>query len=416
MKHCNTVCIHKCRETTRRLYMYCCSCTILHVVHKVLAKQDLKKNFSTMSELDKAMCDDAQKRLKTGKGIKQKPRLIADKTIGVAQIGEIIVKYCEFKQSKDLHSLLCPASAIKISWKMKLLDTWIVKMAGICYELAAIAPNTKLNGSKVRKAIEARLQQGDIKNNTELQEKDFVDACDMMIRVALQQYRCMKQDMKAREIVMKKLDREDRRRVTLVLDRMLLPPVFEESTDEEENEVRLWNSENTDSQSSVQHALVPAEVLAVPADAMPQPTVDFDVSAFESIASDEGAEQVLRTPPRNSTVGFSSPEKPTKGRPSASSRASFRLSPSGTEVASNSKVHAQGEKRKQPASDAQLLAMADNFVPAAVSNSKPKKKPKFLKKPASVHALKRPAKAEVPLKKRVSTNDATQKKEKKAED
>ena len=80
-----------------------------------------------------------------------------------------------------------------------------MKLANLCYDLADVAPNSKLAGKKVREALQKILDLGEIRNTTERENKSFIDNSDLLIRTAMGMFRSLKRDLIKREQVLRRM-------------------------------------------------------------------------------------------------------------------------------------------------------------------------------------------------------------------
>ena len=112
---------------------------------------------------------------------------------------------------------------------------WLSKMGSLCFDLLAFAPNSKIAAKKMGEAIWKLLGAKELVNESGKPDGRFVDESNMTIRVALFQFRILKQDLQEREKVLRRLETKDRKRFLLILERMQLPPDCEDipSDDEE---------------------------------------------------------------------------------------------------------------------------------------------------------------------------------------
>ena len=138
-----------------------------------------------------------------------------------------------YKESTDRYALLAPPKALKLNWKQPCDPEWMLKMSSLCFDFAELAPNSKLKGSKLRETISLLLEKGDVTNSTNKDKRSFVDSCDLMIRIAMQQFRHAISDLGKRDQLFKRLPKAHSARIKLVLDSIWLPRDFQESSDEE---------------------------------------------------------------------------------------------------------------------------------------------------------------------------------------
>ena len=171
---------------------------------------------------------------------KQRPRLVADPSIGVGDLVSAVRNFCMFKGTSDLALIVSPNNGRTLAWKSRPDAEFMVKLAGLCYDLAVLAPNSKLPSKKLRQALAQLLLQGDIRNMTQKENNSFLDLGDLTIRIAMAQFRTCKQDLQQREIVMKRLQKSDQAKISHVLQRLQLPDQCTASDSEGEGEVDTW--------------------------------------------------------------------------------------------------------------------------------------------------------------------------------
>ena len=107
-------------------------------------------------------------------------------------------------------------------------------MSSLVFDMLAVAPNSKVQGKKLAEAIKKMLESGDLKNDTKHDNTKYADTCNLLIRIALSQFRTMKQDITKREQCFKRLASKDKKRFGLILERLQLPPEFENQQSDEE--------------------------------------------------------------------------------------------------------------------------------------------------------------------------------------
>lgn len=200
---------------------------------------------SSQSKLDHALAAQGSG-LAGRKGKSSKPRLTADPRIGSNEIADVLRKFLAYKGTTGLHAVVCPSKILKLNWKHALDPDWITKMSHLAFDLAELAPNSKLRGTKVREAIKKLLDSGEARNSTTRDDKNLIDSADLMIRVAMGQFRQLKTSLDKREQVLRRVPKEVQQKIKLVLDRLLLPPEFLNSDDEDEDEIVIWGNDKKD--------------------------------------------------------------------------------------------------------------------------------------------------------------------------
>lgn len=160
----------------------------------------------------------------------KRPRLTADARVSVKHFEELIHMACTWKNEKDLHSLICPppSSPKTISWSTQPVAEWMVKASGIIYDYVVLAPNTKIWQVRHAQALKNLVQDGRIQNKAGVSNENYVDNCDILIRILLGMFRDVKKHAKVYDRVMSKLGKDGQRRMKLVLDAITLPADFEQ--------------------------------------------------------------------------------------------------------------------------------------------------------------------------------------------
>ena len=160
----------------------------------------------------------------------KRPRLTADARVSVKHFEELIHMACTWKNEKDLHSLICPppSSPKTISWSTQPVAEWMVKASGIIYDYVVLAPNTKIWQVRHAQALKNLVQDGRIQNKAGVSNENYVDNCDILIRILLGMFRDVKKHAKVYDRVMSKLGKDGQRRMKLVLDAITIPADFEQ--------------------------------------------------------------------------------------------------------------------------------------------------------------------------------------------
>ena len=100
------------------------------------------------------------------------------------------------------------------------------KLAGFMYDLAGVAPNTKVSSTKLIAALKSLHTDGQIVNVTKQSDSAFFDRCDVTIRIMFGMYREVKNDEAAKGRVMKTPSPTDQKKIILVLEKLQLPKEF----------------------------------------------------------------------------------------------------------------------------------------------------------------------------------------------
>eukprot|EP00435_Cladocopium_sp_Y103_P070777 s140_g36.t1 len=209
------------------------------------------------------------------KGNKQSSRfrLIADATISVHSIQAVLTKYCELKQEKQLWSLICPppTGPMSYGWHSKPDGPWLMKVAGLLYDLLAICPNTKLVSKKVVAALKGMEQSfsAEFPHTKHLSKSDLMDKVDVTLRVLLSMMRQLKCSQVLKSRTYRMLSKADQCKMDIMLDRVVLPPELignENFEDEERYEGDIYMTSFEGSEKSLEVASAMTSCQLVPVD------------------------------------------------------------------------------------------------------------------------------------------------------
>ena len=198
-------------------------------------------NFLVMAALEFAM-KEKEERLAQERSMKQacRFRLIADKGISVASIQSVLSDYLRYKKTNDLWCLVAPPATgpQTFGWHTYPSADWLCKTASLLYDLVGLAPNTKLQSTKLVKCLRAMYDHKelhvDIKKGTTLD--DSFDKLDLTIRVLLNMIRTLKCNEFQRLKVQRSLTRQDWSKLEFVLDRVQLPAELMAASSQDEIE------------------------------------------------------------------------------------------------------------------------------------------------------------------------------------
>lgn len=156
-------------------------------------------------------------------------RLVADPYINVDQIQTCLERFLQVKGCTDL--LRCigpPASLVNVTWQTAPHGPWMVKVCDLIYDMLLICKNTKLQQTKVRKALTSMLTARtlELPPGNFGSKEDLLDRLDLSLRMVL----CMFRETKAKPVVrnrmMRSLNREEQVKINLCLDRVELPEEY----------------------------------------------------------------------------------------------------------------------------------------------------------------------------------------------
>ena len=226
-----------------------------------------------MAALDLAI-KEKEEMLAREKALKQasRYRLVADKTISVASIHSVLSNYLRHKETNDLWSLVAPPATgpQTFGWHTYPSPEWLCKTASLLFDLVELAPNTKLQSTKLFKCLRSMYENKelhlDIKKGFTV--NDSIDRLDLTIRVLLNMIRNLKCNDLQRLKTQRNLTRHDWLKLDLVLDRVQLPAELmavsslDSVEDEDGSTLRTVSVQNEGSASGAAEclALVPCPV------------------------------------------------------------------------------------------------------------------------------------------------------------
>ena len=82
-------------------------------------------------------------------------RQLVDMSVGVSEMCDVYRQFCAFEGTKDLYSLVAPTASCPrcISWSTRPCAEWLVKVAGLIYELTLKFPNAKISSTRNQKTM-----------------------------------------------------------------------------------------------------------------------------------------------------------------------------------------------------------------------------------------------------------------------
>lgn len=154
-------------------------------------------------------------------------RLLADRGISAAALQSQLGEFLRFQKSKDLWCYIAPppTGPQQYGWHTYPHPEWLAKTAPMLYDLVGLAPNTKLQSSKLVTCLKGLMDS----NELEVQVKqgrsvqDTLDQLDLTIRILLNMVRTVKCQELQRIKVQRSLSKQDWMKIELVLDRVKLP-------------------------------------------------------------------------------------------------------------------------------------------------------------------------------------------------
>ena len=89
-----------------------------------------------------------------GKKLCGKSRLVADPLVSVDQTQNALEGFLKYKQTTDLWRIIsAPPCMAVVTWQTPASPEWLSKVSGLLFDVVAYAKNTKLQSTKVQKAL-----------------------------------------------------------------------------------------------------------------------------------------------------------------------------------------------------------------------------------------------------------------------
>ena len=178
-----------------------------------------------MAKLDAVIAETLEMtKLEKAKKASQKCRLIADPYIQVGQIQICLEGYMSYMKTSDLWSLVCPPPSLAVAnWHTAPNGQWLAKTSNLLYDVLDFAPNTKLQGTKVTKALQAIHLNKTLFIDRKLKTEDAIDRISLSLRIVLSMLRAVKMSEVTKSRIMRGLSKEEAAKLNLVLKKVVLP-------------------------------------------------------------------------------------------------------------------------------------------------------------------------------------------------
>ena len=216
-------------------------------------------------------------------------RLVADVTIQVSAIQEVLTRHCKLKKEKQIWALICPppSGPLSYGWHSKPDPCWLMKVSSLLFDLLEICPNTKLQSKKVVAALRAMSDNYDaiFPKTKHMSSSDMIDKVDTTLRVLMSMLRQLKCSPILARRTSRMLSASDQVKLNVILDRVILPPELlrgESYDDEEKTGADISMSAFEGSDPDVAQHVTP--------------------SAMELVAVEKHKEKVVKSAPGKSTV------------------------------------------------------------------------------------------------------------------
>ena len=178
-----------------------------------------------MAKLDAVIAETLEMtKLEKAKKASQKYRLIADPYIQVGQIQICLEGYMSYMKTSDLWSLVCPPPSLAVAnWHTAPNGQWLAKTSNLLYDVLDFARNTKLQGTKVTKALQAIHRNKTLFIDRKLKPEDAIDRISLSLRIVLSMLRAVKMSEATKSRIMRGLSKEEAAKLNLVLKKVVLP-------------------------------------------------------------------------------------------------------------------------------------------------------------------------------------------------
>ena len=155
---------------------------------------------------------------------KLRVRNVADPAISVQQIVKTVDAFMFHNKCSDLWRLISPPPSLPVcTWQSPVNAEWLVKLAPLAFEVFHFAQNTKLQGTRVRKALATLYAQRTLELPDRLGSKDdVVDKLDLTLRIGFQQFLVVKRNASLKSKIFRSLNQEEQFKMEMVLERIVL--------------------------------------------------------------------------------------------------------------------------------------------------------------------------------------------------
>eukprot|EP00435_Cladocopium_sp_Y103_P024572 s2492_g6.t1 len=231
-----------------------------------------------MSRLEAAFQETAAAlELERSKKASQRVRLLANPLIGVAQIQTTLEAYTRYCKSSDLYSLISPPACLAVvTWQTPPSGPWLSKVAPLLYDVLDFCPNTKLQHSKLFKALTSMQLNHSLEIQPRMTAQDAMDKISLSLRIVLSMLRTVKTHEGHKNRVMRSLSNEEQTKLNMVLKKVVLPVGYMEDQEKIE-EAEECQVQQLDLQPCL--ALVPVQEPPETKEAKTQPAVQSPATA-----------------------------------------------------------------------------------------------------------------------------------------
>ena len=156
--------------------------------------------------------------------VKTRARLVADPSIGVADLAQAWQKFlsvAELQRKLNLFDFVSPPN--NVGWKSTPHAGYLVRLAPLLQQLLSVAGNGVLPGKRHKAAIASLAEQDLISVPKPRSREDFVDFLDDRVRMALSQLRTLKASDLCRQRTFRKVDQNQQDTLCDLMGRLSLP-------------------------------------------------------------------------------------------------------------------------------------------------------------------------------------------------
>ena len=148
------------------------------------------------------------------------------------------MSYCNFKGTGDLWSLIAPppGGPRTFGWRTTVCADWVARTIGLYWDLSFVAPNTKLLGATVRRALKLMLDDRSLVISSGKEPADVIDKIDTTVRIVFGMLRTLKTQGDEKKKCFRQLSAADAARIDLALANPRLPADYI-NEDEEDDDI-----------------------------------------------------------------------------------------------------------------------------------------------------------------------------------
>ena len=154
-------------------------------------------------------------------------RLIADPNITATALQSILTSFLNYKGHKNLWLVVAPppSGPSTYGWHASPQGEWMVKASGLIYDLLGIAPNTKIQSTRLMKALKTMHESKDLdlETSTSRTVQDCLDRLDFTIRILMSQVRQLKSSPSLKTKMYRNMSKKEQMALDLILEKTSLP-------------------------------------------------------------------------------------------------------------------------------------------------------------------------------------------------